>query len=461
MSTSRGSIFEDLPQTVERQPDHVDSEPRPGRVAAFPRSRRARSGCRGTRVRRVVRALQADDELCLVDDRGALKMSGSGLSAAPGKRAGRGRGGETGHPAGRRARRSSPPARPLHVARAETDHGTVLDSPGEGSPAPARCRCDRPGGRAACRSAWRRAAIPHLRRPCRGAPTRPSFWIRTGCRGPSVRRARVDSASEAGIIGSDASTFASSAGSCSLCWLKVSNKGSAEINEVRADGRRRTTRRGREHRVRPRTYVGKGKELKERFNSAESVMVDDEFDPAQQRFLENALDAVVDRTQLILDIFAQHATSAEGFGEARAARVQPAPWDVAAPRAPRRRSGHARPGESQLETDRRLARRRISLLRGRLEAAASHTEEGAPAHGDADDRRLRCERRQVNNYPERTDPEPRCRSRIASSTRSTPQPAASRHDGRRYLTDTVSFHPAPAASAGRMYRRSRRRLSPM
>ena len=73
-----------------------------------------------------------------------------------------------------------------------------------------------------------------------------------------------------------------------------------------------------QHRARPaqRTYVGKGKleELKERFaeSNAESVIVDDELDPAQQRYLEDALKTrVVDRTQLILDIFAQHATSAD------------------------------------------------------------------------------------------------------------------------------------------------------
>src|SRR5919201_2048643 len=74
-----------------------------------------------------------------------------------------------------------------------------------------------------------------------------------------------------------------------------------------------------QHRRQPaqRTYVGKGKieELKERFadTGAESLLVDDELDPAQQRYLENALNArVIDRTQLILDIFAQHAVSAEG-----------------------------------------------------------------------------------------------------------------------------------------------------
>src|SRR6266508_1497201 len=67
----------------------------------------------------------------------------------------------------------------------------------------------------------------------------------------------------------------------------------------------------------PRTYVGKGKleELKQSFgeSGAESMLVDDELDPAQQRRLEDLLKArVVDRTQLILNIFAQHARSAEG-----------------------------------------------------------------------------------------------------------------------------------------------------
>jgi GTP-binding protein HflX len=66
-----------------------------------------------------------------------------------------------------------------------------------------------------------------------------------------------------------------------------------------------------------RTYVGKGKlvELQRAFGNsdAESLLVDDELTPAQQRRLEDALSTrVVDRTQLILDIFAQHAVSAEG-----------------------------------------------------------------------------------------------------------------------------------------------------
>jgi GTP-binding protein HflX len=132
-----------------------------------------------------------------------------------------------------------------------------------------------------------------------------------------------------------------------------------------------------QHRARPaqRTYVGKGKleELKQRFKDAgaESLLVDDELDPAQQRFLENALDTrVIDRTQLILDIFAQHATSAEGKLQVELAQLE---YNL-----PRMRGmwqhlerlgggvGTRGPGESQLESDRRTARRRITLLRRRL-----------------------------------------------------------------------------------------------
>src|SRR5262249_47054333 len=64
----------------------------------------------------------------------------------------------------------------------------------------------------------------------------------------------------------------------------------------------------------PRTYVGKGKleELKQAYKDAgaEVLLVDDELSPSQQRQLENLLQArVVDRAELILDIFAQHAVS--------------------------------------------------------------------------------------------------------------------------------------------------------
>jgi GTP-binding protein HflX len=125
----------------------------------------------------------------------------------------------------------------------------------------------------------------------------------------------------------------------------------------------------------PRTFVGKGKlaELKASYSaaSAEVLLVDEELSPTQQRTLEDALKArVVDRTQLILDIFAQHARSAEGKLQVELAQLE---YNL-----PRMRGmwqhlerlgggvGTRGPGESQLETDRRLARTRVSLVKRRL-----------------------------------------------------------------------------------------------
>jgi GTP-binding protein HflX len=133
----------------------------------------------------------------------------------------------------------------------------------------------------------------------------------------------------------------------------------------------------------PRTYVGKGKleELKRAYaaSGADALLVDDELEPSQQRRLENLLQArVVDRTQLILDIFAQHARSAEGKLQVELAQLE---YNL-----PRMRGmwqhlerlgggvGTRGPGESQLETDRRLARRRVSLLKDRLEELEQQRE---------------------------------------------------------------------------------------
>jgi len=151
----------------------------------------------------------------------------------------------------------------------------------------------------------------------------------------------------------------------------------AEIEELARTAGVQPIGRVVQHRQRParRTYVGKGKleELQERFadSEAESLLVDDELDPVQQRFLEDTLKArVVDRTQLILDIFAQHAVTAEGKLQVELAQLE---YNL-----PRMRGmwqhlerlgggvGTRGPGESQLETDRRLARRRVSLLKRRL-----------------------------------------------------------------------------------------------
>jgi GTPase len=125
----------------------------------------------------------------------------------------------------------------------------------------------------------------------------------------------------------------------------------------------------------PRTFVGKGKlvELKQAVarSGAESVVVDDDLDPGQQRRLEDEFQLrVVDRTQLILDIFAQHAVTAEGKLQVELAQLE---YNL-----PRMRGlwqhlerlgggiGTRGPGETQLETDRRLARRRVGQLKRRL-----------------------------------------------------------------------------------------------
>src|SRR6201981_1520878 len=151
----------------------------------------------------------------------------------------------------------------------------------------------------------------------------------------------------------------------------------AEVEELARTAGVEPVGRGVTHRARParRTYVGKGKleELKERYSdaNAECLLGDDELDPVQQRFLEDALKArVVDLTQLILDIFAQHAVTAEGKLQVELAQLE---YNL-----PRMRGmwqhlerlgggvGTRGPGETQLETDRRIARRRVSLLQERL-----------------------------------------------------------------------------------------------
>lgn len=123
------------------------------------------------------------------------------------------------------------------------------------------------------------------------------------------------------------------------------------------------------------TFVGRGKvaELKglARDLGADAVIFDDELSPAQQRNLEGKLGVkVLDRTIVILDIFAQHASSREGKAQVELAQLsyllpRLRGWGVALSRQAAG-IGTRGPGETQLEVDRRKLNRRITKLKGDL-----------------------------------------------------------------------------------------------
>ena len=136
----------------------------------------------------------------------------------------------------------------------------------------------------------------------------------------------------------------------------------------------------------PNLYLGPGKVselaplLKE--SDANLIVTDDELSPRQERNLEKQLELpVLDRTAVILDIFAGHAHSAEGKLQVELAQLE---YNMARMRGlwtHLERLGAGRgvggigtrgPGESQIETDRRLARDRITALRRRLDHVRSN-----------------------------------------------------------------------------------------
>ena len=128
-------------------------------------------------------------------------------------------------------------------------------------------------------------------------------------------------------------------------------------------------------------YLGKGKleELKARVGERDIIVVifDDELTPIQQRNLEQALNVkVIDRSALILDIFAQRAQTHEGRLQVELAQHQ-----YLLPRLVGQWShlerlgggiGTRGPGETQLETDRRIVRQRIAKLKEELEQVRKH-----------------------------------------------------------------------------------------
>lgn len=131
----------------------------------------------------------------------------------------------------------------------------------------------------------------------------------------------------------------------------------------------------------PRTFIGSGKarEIAEmcRAHSADLVVFDDELSPSQQSNLEKTVDRevkIIDRTALILDIFALHAHTKEGRLQVRLAQNQyllPRLRGMWAHLASNRMGGGVGSrfgeGESQLEVDRRMVRKRISSIKRELD----------------------------------------------------------------------------------------------
>ena len=126
----------------------------------------------------------------------------------------------------------------------------------------------------------------------------------------------------------------------------------------------------------PNSYLGPGKvtEAKAAAKAADATLIacDDELSARQERNLEEAVGLpVIDRTTVILDIFASHANSAEGKLQVELAQLE---YNMARMRGLWTHLerlgggiGTRGPGETQIETDRRLARDRIAALRRRLE----------------------------------------------------------------------------------------------
>lgn len=136
-------------------------------------------------------------------------------------------------------------------------------------------------------------------------------------------------------------------------------------------------------RIHPGTYLGKGKieEIKELLweNDATGVVCDDELSPVQLRNLEDALETkVMDRTMVILDIFAARAKTREGKLQVELAQLKYRAARLVGLRSSLSRLGGGigtrGPGEKKLEMDRRLIHERISQLKGELKEVERHRQ---------------------------------------------------------------------------------------
>jgi GTPase len=201
----------------------------------------------------------------------------------------------------------------------------------------------------------------------------------------------------------------------------------------------------------PNAYLGKGKldELRQAIEAANANLIacDDELLPRQERNVESETGVpVIDRTAIILDIFADHAASAEGKLQVELAQLE---YNLARMRGLWSHLerlgggvGTRGPGETQIETDRRLARDRITQLRRRIERAQQS-------------RRVMRARREESDHPTialagytnagkstllnaLTDSNVGVGERLFHTL--DPTTRSFRHEGRTYLmTDTVGF----------------------
>ena len=148
-----------------------------------------------------------------------------------------------------------------------------------------------------------------------------------------------------------------------------------------------------QHRIKPdaATYVGSGKARElagiVAQDEADTIVVDDDLPPSQRRALEDATKVkVVDRTAVILDIFAQHATSREGKAQVELAQLEYMlprlrGWGGSLSRQAGGRAagadagiGSRGPGETKIEMDRRVIRTRIARLRKQIREMAPARE---------------------------------------------------------------------------------------
>ena len=135
--------------------------------------------------------------------------------------------------------------------------------------------------------------------------------------------------------------------------------------------------------VHPGTYIGKGKieEVRELVikHKADTVVCDDELTPAQFNNLSQMLDVkVVDRTVMILDIFAKRASTSEGKLQVELAQLRYRASHLIGGRSELSRLGGGigtrGPGEKKIEMDRRLIRDRIAQLKSELDEVVRHRE---------------------------------------------------------------------------------------